>query len=1608
MEVQIDALVPEDDLPQAQENIVPDDDLPSVEQSQDIPLVTEDLKPVRKPISDFSKQKTVEYFKSNPIFENPKTREVYYKTFEDKGFDTSELRKIGTTFDQKELGDAPSIGEGQTIQGASGQPINVETGQPIQTPESERMKNVVSAMELEASPFTAPIHSYESAIESIKKSSQAFKEDKNTLGVLQGVKGVAEGVIGGAMTGINGLLFNAAAKAAEQGGADNEAIFAPLTKIAKQFDNYEEASDEYKTLLSLGDLAVVGKALHMAGKPLSKLTDSPPTKLQVEKAKESITPQESAAILEHPDNIEAADLRSKQIALQEDQARAMAKNPDAGIIFESQINAYDNLIKEKVDQAEEQNVNEGVQKSFDHHVNEEKAGLEELLKDAHSEDGKKIVQDALDEVNDIIKKRGEQTPNTPKMEEIELAPEQIPTPDAITTGEIKQSGEPEHIGTGSQQLPTEAGNSNSIEQSGEVAQEKVAPTPEESKQFAIDFVNHDLVLSNENVTGEKAGRRKSTVQEERLDLGMSSVEKNKAIKDIKAGNYETVPAKKLIEKLSAMHQGDEFPMMRGTGGHTERFGAFTRGESETLLNNAKEDRIASQEAEQKHSELSEDDKSTLDNIIEKYTDNGEVNWAELIKDIDEGFPRTTDLIDAPKQVVNKILSLHNESKTGEQKAIDKGNLVEPQAEEPAISEPPIEPPTEEPPSSTGEINPESPGATSTKNAVVNAERLKQGLPPVEKTKVDTDAIFEQVKKHLDDPETYQSTDKNVNPHVLAKWSSEHPSEPISAWQEMLLASERDKLNNSLEAAEKAKQQAIENGDAKAVLEAEAIIENKVELLRMNDKANSYRGTQWSGIGRIRQKMIQEDYSYKGLLRKYNVVNHFEPIPKEVQADLEARGNKITELEKKLAEEQKKVGTVVRDKKIKEAATRLSDAIRKGKLSRPGVFSAATPASLVWDAALEVVAKTIDATGSVAQAVADGIAHIKGSDWYKNATDEIKKEAEDSFEDWFSDRKAREEKKVERLQKKLDDLLEGKTEETKKRTEDSPEVKALKEEIKKAKEELGLVASKPLPETPVGTETRLQKALENWKEKNETGDYETEPRIEREDTPIERRLKLQIAEERRKADRVIEARRLKDRPWYKKLADFLSEYQHLAVITSPKAIGKIASNVPMRLALHTVYDAARGTVLNLPGLRIAENAPAEFRANMKSIAKRWSTIVSADTWRDTWNTIIGKTTKADILKAKDLEDRNPNWGKGLNILRQLLYSTGVGIHKALKDPVFRAEYEASLERYNESMVNNHDITDPDIVQTTKAMAVADGLAAQFMQDNNFVSRWRQAVGDATDKQTYPGKEAVKFGAKILNPVVKLPANYAREIINLQTGLFQAMYKGAEMIADKEKRTPQEKNKLTKKILTGGAGALAISYGWNNYKNFGGYYTSSKDLENELPLGAVKIGNEVFGETVVGKVFIHFPLIAVMQIAATARRKYEDYKEKGDKNALSKGLGYGAAATFEDLPAMENLSTTGEKILHGNVQGVAQDAAKSFIPNVVNYFVKPSKEEVDKQKEDEKIKKTLQDRLDKKNQTDEQKHEHKLENKETRAKRLLHEREMRQFAKQNGIQYLPPRH
>jgi broad specificity phosphatase PhoE len=215
-------------------------------------------------------------------------------------------------------------------------------------------------------------------------------------------------------------------------------------------------------------------------------------------------------------------------------------------------------------------------------------------------------------------------------------------------------------------------------------------------------------------------------------------------------------------------------------------------------------------------------------------------------------------------------------------------------------------------------------------------------------------------------------------------------------------------------------------------------------------------------------------SFTSMERKYRELHQEKLTEKQAVKIKELAGTvkdlqgKVSGLEDKLtkAHNQAAQGTPKQYPAAREKAKNLADKLRRNaKLNRPGMFSAATPASLVWDTAVEIVAKGIEAGGLLADVVAKGVQHIQESDWYKGLSDKDKEKAEDQFSDWHmeqADKKTA--AHIRALEKQLADLQQDVVKTKGAPREQTEREKELKEQIFDAKDKMGLVPSKAAPAT----------------------------------------------------------------------------------------------------------------------------------------------------------------------------------------------------------------------------------------------------------------------------------------------------------------------------------------------------------------------------------------------------------------------------------------------------------------------------------------------------------------------------------------------------------------
>lgn len=197
-------------------------------------------------------------------------------------------------------------------------------------------------------------------------------------------------------------------------------------------------------------------------------------------------------------------------------------------------------------------------------------------------------------------------------------------------------------------------------------------------------------------------------------------------------------------------------------------------------------------------------------------------------------------------------------------------------------------------------------------------------------------------------------------------------------------------------------------------EIDYLAKKQADLIEMlNDMA--FEGGEFNS--QFAREYVESDIGWNLAVKKRDYVKMFGSIPADVEAKFEELDSQLKELNAKLREAEKRaaaaadaatIETIKKEaekkkptqKSIAVVGKEIAKKIRKGKLSRPGTFSAASPASVVWDAAIEIAATAVEAGTALAEAVRLGIEHIRSSAWYAGLSRDKQMTAEQEYSDFL--------------------------------------------------------------------------------------------------------------------------------------------------------------------------------------------------------------------------------------------------------------------------------------------------------------------------------------------------------------------------------------------------------------------------------------------------------------------------------------------------------------------------------------------------------------------------------------------------------------------------------
>lgn len=218
-------------------------------------------------------------------------------------------------------------------------------------------------------------------------------------------------------------------------------------------------------------------------------------------------------------------------------------------------------------------------------------------------------------------------------------------------------------------------------------------------------------------------------------------------------------------------------------------------------------------------------------------------------------------------------------------------------------------------------------ATSTKNAVTDAERAEAGKDPVLRE------LAKSNESTLAEAQAAIAANPSRGAEVVERLRSDGTS-GISLADEAVLLVEKTRLRNQRDAA------AARASDPAASEEARAVAKREFEETegRINemDQATHATGREWGRLGQFRQRMLREDFTFEALERRERV-REGRPLTMEESAKLKQFAERIQELEgqaevarTKLEEANAHVGTALAYKSLVKEMAKALNVEQKGR------------------------------------------------------------------------------------------------------------------------------------------------------------------------------------------------------------------------------------------------------------------------------------------------------------------------------------------------------------------------------------------------------------------------------------------------------------------------------------------------------------------------------------------------------------------------------------------------------------------------------------------------------------------------------------------------------
>jgi hypothetical protein len=411
----------------------------------------------------------------------------------------------------------------------------------------------------------------------------------------------------------------------------------------------------------------------------------------------------------------------------------------------------------------------------------------------------------------------------------------------------------------------------------------------------------------------------------------------------------------------------------------------------------------------------------------------------------------------------------------------------------------------------------------------------------------------------------------------------------------------------------------------------------------------------------------------------------------------------------------------------------------------------------------------------------------------------------------------------------------------------------------------------------------------------------------------------------------------------------SKLVRASVLSGVNILYKLASALTIGGGLKRIPEQQIGRVYSKIFKGIAEKAPIEGYTYAKSEAKFYKEFFD---YKKFWkNTIqILKEGETDFTKKMgkmpdvfltELTMPGEQTGikgkvkKALGVFERAI-TVPMNLHMVIKDPLKRSTFEASFENgliWAEK--NGLDINDPLVINSIENMAYKRANYEIFMESNK-ISELFNKQKSVWERSGTKGT-AAKFVADFLIPVSTVPTNIVRRLITTSpAGLVRGGLKVEKAYREGvENLKPEEADIIMKQLKQGSLGTALWLTGWFGYAYFGGLYSkfdpNKKRMTGDLSSDEMEIGGKM-----VPKPIQHALPLEVIQLAATARRIYNNYSENAGKET-TEALFYAGAGSIGALS--EKIPTISTPVLFVESFGdpykfekLKEDMARRFKPQI----------------------------------------------------------------------------